>query len=298
MIQKITGLNTAVITPMYKNGDVNFDEIDKYAEYLIGKGLNGVFVCGSTGEGLLLTVEERKAILEKWMKYSDRLNILVHVGHTSYKASQALAEHAGKLGVRAISSMGPCFLQPNRVEELVAFNKEFASCAPETPYYYYHIPTRSGVTVSMEQFLTFGKKEIPNLCGLKYTSQNTFEELKCIKLDNGSFDILHGHDETFVLGLQMGAQSGIGTSLNVSAKLFKDLKEAFDAGDMGKAMEIQCKANEIIALMCRHNAIVGIKALLEVVGINAGPCRLPLRNIGEAGKRQLAEDFSKYLPIL
>ena len=102
-----------------------------------------MFCLRNYGESLFLDTEERKKVAEAWMKFSDRLKILVHVGSTSYRISSELAVHAGLIGADAISAM-VVFLQPNRVEELVQFNKLIAEKAPGIPYYYYHIPTTSG----------------------------------------------------------------------------------------------------------------------------------------------------------
>ncbi len=294
--EKITGLNTAVVTPMYDNGTVNYDAIDGYAEFLIAQGLSGIFVNGSSGEGLLLSTEERKKVLRKWMRYADRLNILVHVGHTSYVEACELARDAGALGVRAISAMGPCFMQPKTLEGLIAFNAIVAAAAPDTPYYYYHIPVRAGSCFDMTQFLTQGAERIPNLCGLKYTSQDTFTEFKCIRLEGGRFDILHGHDETFFLGLAMGARSGIGTSLNVNAPLFRKIVDAFRAGDLAKAADLQEQANRAVELMCRYNTIAGIKEMLSLCGIQAGPCRLPNGALTPAQKEDTRKGFFELFP--
>ena len=133
-IEKIKGLNVAVVTPMTQEGVINLNVIPQYAEFLINQGIDGVFVNGSSGEGLLLSIEERMAVLERWMDYSGKLNILVHVGHTSYVEAQKLASHADKLGVRAISAMGPCFMQPKTMADLIEYNKRIASAAPNTPF--------------------------------------------------------------------------------------------------------------------------------------------------------------------
>ncbi len=295
-IKKILGLNTAVVTPMFDDGTVNYDEIDHYAEFIIAQGLSGVFVNGSSGEGLLLSTDERKRVLRKWIKYSDRLNILVHVGHTSYAEAADLARDAGSLGARAISAMGPCFMQPTTLEDLIAFNAKVAAAAPDTPYYYYHIPTRAGVNFDMTKFLAQGVEKIPNLSGLKYTSQDTFTEFKCIRLQDGRFDILHGHDETFFLGLAMGAKSGIGTSLNVNAPLFKKIVDAFNAGDLAKAADLQMQANKAVELMCRYNTIAGIKEMLTLMGIKAGPSRLPNGVLTPAQKEDMKAGFSELFP--
>lgn len=289
---KIKGLVAATVTPMEKNGDINIAAIDTYAEHLIKLGVTGVFVCGTTGESLFLDTEERKKVAEAWMKFSDRLKILVHVGSTSYRMSSELAVHASHIGADAISAMGPCFLQPNRAEELVQFNKMIAEKAPETPYYYYHIPTTSGVNVDMSEFLKKASSEIPTLNGIKYTSYNSMEMQECINYDGKKFDILHGHDETLITGLMLGATGGIGTSYNVSAPLFNQLLLTFNDGQLQKAVDIQAEANKLIRIMVKYvNAVVGIKAILAIMGVDCGPCRLPLQNLSVSEFKSLENDL-------
>lgn len=289
---KIKGLIAATVTPMERNGDINLSVIDTYAEYLIKSGVTGVFVCGTTGESLLLDTEERKKVAEAWMKYSDRLKILIHIGSTSYKISSELAAHAGRIGADAISAMGPCFLQPNRVEELVQFNKLIAEKAPGIPYYYYHIPATSGVNIHMPSFLEKADSEIPTLNGIKYTSYNSMEMQECINYKGKMFDILHGHDETLLTGLVLGATGGIGTSYNVTAPLFNQLLQAFYEGELQRAVDIQAEANKMIRIMVKYgNAVVGIKAILSVMGIGCGPCRLPLRNLSVSETKSLENDL-------
>lgn len=294
-IDKIKGLNTAVVTPMTQEGEINLDVIPQYAEFLINQGIDGVFVNGSSGEGLLLSVEERMAVLEKWMAFSDKLNILVHVGHTSYVEAQKLAAHADKLGVRAISAMGPCFMQPRTMEDFIAYNKKIASAAPNTPFYYYHVPGYNGVNFPMDKFLEQASLEIPTLSGMKFTSQDVWEEFNCVKLQDGRFDILHGHDETFVVGLQLGEHSGIGTSFNVYGKKFKQIISLYESGDIQAAVDLQYEADKIVKLMCKYGAILGtIKQMLEIVGVPVGPARLPNRNLTDAEKADLRSEMSKY----
>lgn len=289
---KIKGLVAATVTPMKKNGDINVIAIDAYAKHLIKLGVTGVFVCGTTGESLFLDTDERKNVAEAWMKFSDRLKILVHVGSTSYKVASELAVHACQIGADAISAMGPCFLQPNRVEELVEFNKLIAAKAPGIPYYYYHIPTSSGVNVNMPAFLEKAASEIPTLNGIKYTSYNTMEMQECINYGGKMFNILHGHDETLLTGLVLGAAGGIGTSYNVSAPLFNQLLQAFGEGQLQKAVDIQAEANKLIRIMGKYvNVVVSIKAILSVMGIDCGPCRLPLQNLSVSEIKSLENDL-------
>ena len=278
--KKFKGLIAATVTPMLRNGEVNYGMIDTYAEFLIRQGVNGVFVCGTTGESLFLDATERMKIAECWVKYADKLDVFVHVGCVSYKDAQKLAEHAQKSGASAISAMGPCFLQPKGVLELVEYNEMIAEKAPDIPYYYYHIPGTSGVNINMLDFLRIADKYIPNLNGIKYTSYNTMEMQECISFDNNKFDILHGHDETLLNGLILGATGGIGTSYNITASYYNKLLAAFYAGKVTEAVKMQNDILPFIRLMIKHeNAIVGIKAMLNIIGIDCGPCRLPLRNL-------------------
>ena len=284
---------------MHANGEVNLAAVDRYANFLIQRGVKGVFVNGTTGESLLLDSEERKALAEKWMDYSDRLNVLIHVGSTSYKVAQDLAEHAEKIGAKAISAMGPCFLQPSRPEELVSFNRLIAEKAPMTPYYYYHIPCISGVTVDMRQFIVLADKEIPNFCGIKFTSYDTWEMLDCLRFRDGSLDILHGHDETLLTGYQLGCTGGIGTSYNVTSRLFNKMIDAFHAGKMAEALDMQHEANKVVSLMCKRvNSVVGAKAMLEIMGVPVGPCRLPVRNLTSAEMKELESELEAFRDIL
>ncbi|MBQ4286485.1 MAG: dihydrodipicolinate synthase family protein [Bacteroidales bacterium] len=273
-------LIAAVLTPMRGNGEINIPAIAGYAEFLISRGVSGAFVCGTTGEGLLMDNEERKAVAEAWMPFSDRLKIMVHVGSTSYKLSCDLAAHAESIGAHAVSAMGPCFLQPARAKELVEFNSIIARSAPNTTYYYYHIPATSGVKVDMVDFLKLAKTEIPTLKGLKFTSFNSKEEQEAIAFDNGRYDILHGHDECLLTGLILGAKGGIGTSYNLTSFLYNDLIAAFEAGDIEKAKALQEEAIRFINVMCGTPSVIsGIKAMLKIYGVDCGPCRLPLRNL-------------------
>lgn len=288
-------LIAAVVTPMKANGDVNIQAIDNYAKFLIDRGVTGVFACGTTGEGLLMDNSERKAEAEAWMRHADKLRILIHVGSTSYKLSQDLAAHAESIGAHGISAMGPCFLQPTRAFELVGFNREIAKAAPNTPYFHYHIPVTSGVNVSMVEFLKLARTEIPTLKGLKYTSFNSMEEQEIIAFDGGRYEILHGHDEILLTGLMLGARGGIGSSYNLTSGLYSQLIAAFEQGDIEKAKALQLEAIRFIHVMCSAPSVIaGIKGMLNIYGIDCGPCRLPLRNLTSDEMKVLENELKTF----
>lgn len=284
-----------MFTPMKNNGDISTGIIPQYAKHLKSKGLTGVFVSGSTGEGMLLTIEEREMLTEAWAPYaSDDFKLIVHVGSTSYRQSQELAAHARDNGAWAISCIGPTFLQPNTTLELVEFCRQVALAAPELPFYYYHIPMRSGVNISMVDFLREGKKTIPNLAGIKFTHTNFMEMQQCIALDNGRFDITHGPDESLLCGLAIGVVGAIGTSYNFIPDLFLELIDAFNRGDIERARELQLKSVKFIEILIKYRGgIVAGKAIMKMIGYDCGPCRAPLKRISTNEYRSLERELKE-----
>ena len=137
MINKsIKGIIAAPFTPMNEVGEINPGIISDYAHKLKKDGLSGVFVCGTTGEGMSMTLEERKEIAEEWVKYQENdFKVIVHVGTTSFKQSQELARHAQKIGAYGTSIMGPIFLKPTNIEPLVDFCASVAFAAPKYSFF-------------------------------------------------------------------------------------------------------------------------------------------------------------------
>jgi len=236
--KKLQGLIAAPFTPYLPNGEINTEIIPDYAEKLKSDGLKGVFICGTTGEGMLLTIDERKKLAEKWAEQNNNeFKVIVHVGNTSSKQSKDLAMHAQKIGAYAIGSMGPLFLKPAKVEELVAFCADLASGSPELPFYYYHIPTVSGIDLSMPDFINRASSQIPNFRGIKYTHNNFMEMQQCMKLDDGKWDILHGFDELLLAGLALGAKGAVGSTYNYLAPLYNKIIVDFENGHIDEARE-------------------------------------------------------------
>lgn len=161
-MQKLTGLIAAPHTPFDISGNVNLDVIDQIATLLISQGVKGVYICGTTGEGLNCSVAERKAVAERWVCAAQgELSITVHTGALSIVDTLELTEHAETLDIFATSVIAPCFFKPSSVDELVTYCSAVAAAAPSKAFYYYH-SGMSGVMFDMETFLQKADKEIPN----------------------------------------------------------------------------------------------------------------------------------------
>ena len=187
-MEKIIGLIDAPFTPFYENGEVNYEPIAAYAAMLAKNGLKGVFINGSSGEGYMLTEEERMKLAERWIEVApEGFKVIVHVGSCCVKASKMLAEHAQKIGAWGIGAMAPPFPKIGRIEELVKYCEEIAAGAPNLPFYYYHIPAFNGAYLPMVELLKAVDGRIPNFAGIKYTYESIYEYNQCRLYKNGKF---------------------------------------------------------------------------------------------------------------
>lgn len=293
-MEKIKGLIDAPFTPMLPNGEVNYEPIQAYADLLVRNGLKGVFINGSSGEGYLLSEEERMKLAERWVAAVPQdFKVIVHVGSTCVKASHKLAEHAAEIGAWGIGAMATPFPKIGRVEELVKYCEEIASGAPQLPFYYYHIPAFNGAYLSMTAFLAAVDGVIPNFAGIKYTYESLYEYNQCRLYKNGKYDMLHGQDETLLPSLAMGgAQGGIGGTTNYNGRELVGILEAWAAGDLETAREKQNFAQAVINVICHYRGnIVAGKRIMKLIGLDLGPNRAPFQNMTDEEEQKMKAEL-------
>ena len=281
-MEKIIGLIDAPFTPFYENGEVNYEPIPAYAAMLQKNGMQGVFINGSSGEGYMLTDEERMNLAEAWVAAApEGFKVIVHVGSCCVKASRKLAEHAQNIGAWGVATMAPPFPKIGRVEELVKYIEEIACGAPDLPFYYYHIPAFNGAFLPMVKLLEAVDGRVPNFAGIKYTYESIYEYNQCRMYKDGKFDMLHGQDETILPSLAMGgAQGGIGGTTNYNGKELVGIIDAWKAGDLELARERQNFSQEVINVICRYRGnIVGGKRIMKLIGLDLGKNRTPFQNM-------------------
>jgi len=279
---KLTGLISAPVVPFDANANLDVKRVPAYAAYLREHGVSGVFVNGSTGESLSLTVGERKANAEAGQATKGTLKHIVHVGANSIVEARELAAHAQSIGADAIGAMPPCFFRPG-LEGVIAYCEAVASAAPKLPFYYYHIPSMTGVSICVRDFLEQGSKRIPTLAGGKYTFEDIMDFQQCVELDGGRFDLLFGRDEMLIAGLAAGAQGAVGSTYNFMSRVYLQAIAAFQAGDMATARACQAKSQELVRVLKESgNGIACCKGIMTLVGVDCGPCRIPLPQYDKA----------------
>ncbi len=294
-IEKLEGLIAAPFTPMDSEGHLNLDMVGPYAEHLLNNGIAGAFVCGTTGEGVSLTLEERKRVLEEWLKNTGgKLKVKAHVGGNCLSDCRDLAAHAQKAGAYSVASFAPNFYKPSVVKDLVSFLASIAASAPDLPFYFYHIPSMTGVNLPVSDIMVEASKRIPNFAGVKFTHFDLYDMQKCLVFGDGQYNVLHGYDETLLCGLSLGIKSAIGSTYNYMASAYLHLWEAFDRSDMAEAREWQQLSVRMVNILNKFGGGVRAgKAIMGMIGIDCGPCRLPIRKLTREELVDLKSDLDQ-----
>jgi N-acetylneuraminate lyase len=293
-IKHTNGLISALFTPLHPDGSIHLELIPALVDHLIDTGNTGIFVCGSNGEGPNLTLEERMQVAAAVMRAAgERLRIIVHVGHASIAESRKLASHASSIGAHAISSVAAFYFKPTSVQNLADCMTEIASAAPDLPFYYYHVPTLTGISVDVLEFIKLAESQIPNFAGVKYTATTLWEYQSCLNYKNGKYDILYGFDENHLPALAMGAKGSIGSTFNFAAPLFLVVRECFESGRLAEAQKVMLLLVQMIQIVVAFPPIPAQKAVMKMLGFDMGPSRLPLVALTEEQSQSLFQQLSE-----
>ncbi len=283
-MEHLQGLIAAPFTPMHPNGTLNLSIIPAYYQMLKTNGVTGAFICGSTGEGVSLTISEKKAVAEAWVnctKQDKDFKVMALLADTSIEDCKDLALHARNIGLYAVSFTSPYYFKPADVGMLAKVCVEIASVVPDLPFYYYHIPVLTGVSFPMFDLLKEMDGKIPNFAGIKYTHEDFMDFLSCLHFKNGKYDMLWGRDENMLPALSIGAKGAIGSTFNYAAPLYYNLIDAFNNNNLLLAQSLQQKSIDMIRLLGKYGGIATGKAYMKIIGLDCGEFRLPVKNMSE-----------------
>ena len=277
--QKIEGLMAAPFTPMHPDGSLNMEVIPQYADYLKENDIKGVFICGSTGEGVSMTLEEKLKVMSAW---ADKPFFKVMlVGGTSLEECRFLARQSDLMGFDAMAFVPPYYFKPANISVLADCCAEVAGGAPHLPFYYYHIPVLAGSAFPMLPLLETVNERIPNFVGIKYTDENLMDFAQCLQYQNQKFDLLWGRDEVMISAMAMGAKGGIGSTYNYAAPIYHAMMKHFENGNLKEALDYQHKSIEIVRLLGKYGGIRVGKAFMKAIGIDCGHFRLPIARMSD-----------------
>ena len=255
----IAGLISAPFTPFTPDDLPDLPGIDRLCAHLVRQGVSGAFVCGTTGEGVAMTVAER------------------------HRAA-------------AVAVLAPCFLKPGSVAEVVDWIAAVAIACPATPVTYYHIPSLTGVQLPIHDVIGRALERVPNFAGIKFTFEDLHDYGRCVAAYGDRLSIAFGRDEMLLPAITLGAKAAVGSTYNVAAPLYLRIIASFARGDLAAARADQQLACAMIEVLKRHRALPAMKALLAMQGVPCGACRLPLRTLDANEQAALRRDLEA-LPI-
>ncbi len=279
------GINPAMFTPFSDDGDaIDLDRLRKLIAFLLPQGVSGLFVCGSTGEGVLMSPEEREQVAEVTLtEVAGQVPVMVHVGAAATRDSVRLARHAANHGATAVSSIPP-FPFPLSTRSAYEHWRRIG-CATDLPLYIYYLPAMTGFRLGDQDATAL--LGIPNLVGLKFTDPNFFVMRNLIDLSGGRLRILSGPDELCLPAQVMGATGAIGSTYNWMGPLYVKLYRAWRAGDLATAQACQYQANAFIRIMYVYERIAGQKVIMDMLGVPCGPTRHPIHPVNAEERQNL-----------
>lgn len=276
----IHGICAATHTPFAEDGSLSLAAVEKQRDHLLARGVNQVFIGGSTGESHSVSTAERRALAERWMAAAKGtpMRVIVHVGSNNLSDAAELAAHAQKAGAAAVSMLAPSYFKPRSLADLVACCAKVAGAAPALPFYYYDIPVLTGVNFSMEEFLNTAPAAIPNLVGIKYTNPDLMAFQLALRAGGGKFDLPWGCDEFYLAALALGAKGAVGSTFNFAPGVYQRMAKAFAAGDLAAARAEQFRSVQLVQVVAKRGYMGSAKALMAHLGVPVGPARLPNAN--------------------
>ena len=267
----------ALLTPFEENGRVNTPVLRQMVGHMLDLGAGGFYVCGSSGEGLSLSADERKEIVETVKdEAGGRAAIIVNISHMEFKVVLDLAKHAAENGADAVSTLPPLYY-PVSDDEVMRYYLSICDQAG-LPVAIYNIPMLSGKFLNesmVEQLL-----EHPRFMGIKHCSEDTSLLIAFKRMGGDRLTIWSARDAFFAGALAMGADGAIGTSLNLNADFYVEIARAFRAGDVERAQAIQSDYNVLLEELYRLGGYRSIKRCFTLMGMDAGKCRPPFAPLG------------------
>jgi N-acetylneuraminate lyase len=268
-MSKFTGAWPALVTPFTETNQVNIPVLKELAEYLIQKRAAGFYLCGATGQGLSMSVVERKRVLEAVLEQvSGRIPIITQVGCLSVPEAADLAQHAREVGADAISSIIPPGYRNQ--ESLFAYFATVAGAAPDLPFMAYILAPNVDTVAFMRELLN-----IPNMAGIKYTGPDMYQLRQIVQLRNDDWTVFSGMDEQSVFAAMWGANGNIGSTLNVMPGLYGEIQRLIQKGDLDQAQTLQFQANQVTETLHAFDFPGALRAAVGFLGFACGSPRLP-----------------------
>ena len=267
-------LITAMITPMYPDGRINYAEARRLAEYLLDHGSDGVAVAATTGEGATMRDEEKLKLFSEIRQVAQerKASVLAGTGSNDTAHVVELSKKAEALGVDGVLVVTPYYNKPPQ-DGLAAHFRAVAE-AVNIPVMLYNVPSRTGVDLKTETIAELAK--VKNICALKDASGDVSRMPKLTSLVSPDFLVYSGEDNLTLPLLSLGACGVVSVCSHLIGPAIKEEIEAWEAGDTARAAELQSFTDIVFSKMFMTTSPLPVKYAVGKLGFEVGPCRLPL----------------------
>ena len=289
---KLHGIIPPVVTPMTADQELDLNGLRKHIDFMLSKGVHGIFVLGTTGEFYALDEREKQEVTAAAVAHcKGRTPVYVGTGAETTREVIRITKMAEKEGADGVSVIAPYFIKPSQAELVDHFKRVAEST--KLPVVLYNNPATCG-GLSIEPETCAKLAEVPNIIGIKDSSgdlQNTIEIIRSTPRDR--FAVLNGRDTLILAALQFGAQGAIPASCNIAPDLCVGIYEAFAKGDIEAAKALQSRLHPIRMAMTLGTGNSAVKEAMGVLGRPAGPSRSPLSAFSDEKKAKLKAILEK-----
>lgn len=286
------GAGVALVTPFQDNGAVNYDKLDEILEEQIAGGTDAVIICGTTGESSTMSHEEHLDVIRfACERVKGRIPVIAGTGSNSTGEAIHLSVEAEKAGSDGLLLVTPYY---NKATQggLIAHYKAIAA-EVKIPILLYHIPSRTGVTMSPATIATLCR-EVPNIVGVKEASGNFSSIATMMSMADGCIDLYSGNDDQIVPILAMGGKGVISVLSNVAPSQTHEICQKFFDGDTAGSLAEQLRAIPLISALFSEVNPIPVKAAMNLMGRQVGPLRLPLTEMEPQNQQKLAAAMREY----
>ncbi len=285
-----TGAATALVTPMFQDGTVNYAALEKIIEDQINGGIDALVICGTTGEAATLDTEEHIKVIEEAAKIvRSRVPIIAGTGSNDTAYSVELSNQALKVGADALLLVTPYYNKTSQAGLIAHYN--YIADRVDAPIILYNVPSRTGVNILPETYAELSRH--PNIVAAKEANSDIASVIKTKALCGDALDIYSGNDDQIVPILSVGGIGVISVLSNVAPKETHDMCQAFFDGDTKTAMDLQIKYIGLINALFSDVNPIPVKEAMNIMGMDLGPCRLPLVCMSDAKRDALQEELKK-----
>lgn len=286
------GAGVAIVTPFHANGEVNYEQFAKNIDWQIENGSDAIIVCGTTGEASTLSHEEHLNVIRYCVEHTNgRVPVIAGTGSNSTETAVYLSVEAEKAGADGLLLVTPYY---NKATQKGLY-EHFARTAKavKIPVILYNVPSRTGCNIQPETIVKL-VKEVDNIVGVKEASGDITQITKLAYLADGCVDIYSGNDDHITPVLALGGIGVISVLSNIAPKQTHDIVETYLSGNVKESTRLQLEAFPLIKALFSEVNPIPVKKAMNLMGLGAGPLRLPLTEMEEATAAKLEAEMKAY----